>query len=82
MGVQDTGRNVLLKRLRQDSDDQEVLCQRCEYLTKDRLVCSGCKLNFCLKCANVGTNAWQCITKVKWTTLYGPVGAVGQHSPH
>ena len=63
MAVQDTGRNVLLKRLRQDSDDQVVLCQRCEYLTKDRLVCSGCKLNFCLKCANVGTNAWQCITK-------------------
>lgn len=57
------GRNVLLKRLRQDSDDQEIMCQRCDYLTKDRVVCSGCKLNFCLKCANISTNAWQCITK-------------------
>ena len=58
-----SSRNALSKRLRQDSDDQEVLCQRCDYLTKERVICSGCKLNFCLRCANISDALWTCITK-------------------
>ena len=53
----------LLKRPRQDSNDEEVLCQRCDYLTTERVACSDCKLNFCLRCANISASLWQCITK-------------------
>ena len=58
-----SSRNAISKRLRQDSDDQEVLCQRCDYLTKERVICSDCKLNFCLRCANISDALWTCITK-------------------
>ena len=59
----ESSRNVLLKRLRQDSNDEEVMCQRCDNLTKERVMCTGCKLNFCLRCANISATLWQCITK-------------------
>ena len=27
------------------------------------MVCSGCKLDFCLRCANISASLWECITK-------------------
>ena len=53
-----SSRNVLTKRPRQDSDGQ-----RCDLLTRERVVCSGCKLDFCLRCANISATLWECITK-------------------
>ena len=58
-----SSRNVLTKRPRQDSDDQDVTCQRCDLLTRERVVCSRCKLDFCLRCANISATLWECITK-------------------
>ena len=56
----ESSRNVLLKRLRQDSNDEEVMCHR-----SDRVMCTGCKLNFCLRCANISATLWERITKAE-----------------
>ena len=56
-------RSTISKRLRQDSDNLEVICQKCDHLTKDRKSCSGCRLNSCLRCANICATLWACISK-------------------
>ena len=56
-------RSTISKRLRQDSDDLEVICQKCDNLTKERVSCSGCQLNFCLRCASISATLWTCISK-------------------
>ena len=41
------------KRLRVGSDDTEIQCQKCDKIVKEKIECSGCKLDYCIYCANV-----------------------------
>ena len=42
-----------IKRLRVGSNEIEMQCQRCDKIVTDRIECSGCKLEYCIYCANI-----------------------------
>lgn len=56
-------RGDLSKRMRQDSgeEDSESVCQKCDNIVSDKIMCTGCKLYYCLKCASVSRSLYACI---------------------
>ena len=42
-----------LDRARQDSSDPETCCQKCDFVITEKIMCQGCKLDYCLKCAGI-----------------------------
>ena len=50
-----------LKRMRVASSDEEVMCQKCDVVVKESIICSGYKLNYCLKCAQVNQSLFDII---------------------
>ena len=40
-------------RLRVGSDNTEIQCQKCDKIVKEKIECSGCKLDYCIYCINV-----------------------------
>ena len=51
------------KRFRQDSSDPEAYCQKCDKLTKDNIMCQGCKLDYCLTCAKMSPTLYECLVQ-------------------
>ena len=52
------------KRMRQDSNDKDksaYMCQKCDTSSEENVLCSGCKLPFCIKCAKISEAPHQCI---------------------
>ena len=52
------------KRPRQDSSEREItnfLCQRCDTRVEDGINCTGCKLLFCLRCAQISPGLHKCM---------------------
>lgn len=49
-----------LKRFRVGSDDKGIQCERCDNIVADRIECSGCQLEYCLKCANISEGLYRC----------------------
>ena len=52
----------LAKRLRVPSDEAtQHYCQKCDREITDKMTCNGCKLSYCLKCANITPGLYQCL---------------------
>ena len=51
----------ILKRMRVASSDEEVMCQKCDIVVKESIICSGCKLNYCLRCTQVNQSLFDII---------------------
>ena len=50
------------KRLRVPSDEEsKCYCQKCDKEITEKMICNGCKLNYCLKCANITPTLYQCL---------------------
>lgn len=50
-----------LKRMRVASSDEEATCQKCDTVVQESIISSGCKLNYCLKCAQVSQSLFDII---------------------
>ena len=49
----DPSESAFKKRARQDSSDPETCCQKCDSVITEKIMCQGCKLDYCLKCAGI-----------------------------
>lgn len=49
------------KRSRQDSSDPETSCQKCDKIIKEKIMCQGCKLDYCVKCAGITPTLFECL---------------------
>ena len=45
-------------RYRFGSDETEIQCQKCDDIVTERIACSGCKLEYCIECANVSKHCF------------------------
>ena len=64
MGSRHFYRGNVGKRMRQDSSDKDksaYMCQKCDTSSEENVLCSGCKLPFCIKCAKISEALHQCI---------------------
>lgn len=57
--------NPATKRPRQGSNEEGsiLICQKCDKEVKEKITCTGCKLHYCLQCAGVSVELYQCIQK-------------------
>ena len=55
--------SLMKKRFRQDSSDPEAYCQKCDKLTKDNIMCQGCKPDYCLTCAKMSPALYECLVR-------------------
>lgn len=51
------------KRARQDSSDPETCCQICNSVITEKIMCQGCKLDYCLKCAGINYRLFEYLTQ-------------------
>lgn len=53
------------KRPRQGSNEEGSIsvCQKCDKELKEKITCTGCKLHYCIQCAGVSVELYQCIQK-------------------
>lgn len=58
------------KRSRQDSSDPETNCQICDKTIKDKIMCLGCKLDYCLVCANISPTMFECMVQGEMEDFY------------
>ena len=59
----DSNDSAMKKRARQDSSDPETSCQKCDSLISEKIMCQGCKLDYCLKCAGISHELFVHLTK-------------------
>lgn len=58
------------KRSRQDSSDPETNCQKCDKIIKDKIMCQGCKLDYCLACAKITPTMFECMVQGEMEDFY------------
>ena len=69
------------KRSRQDSSDPETNCQKCDKTIKDKIMCQGCKLDYCLACAKITPTMFECMVQGEMEDFIGVVEVVEQQCP-
>ena len=57
----DTSNTFLKKRSRQDSSDPETNCQKCDKIIKEKIMCQGCKLDYCINCVGIIPTLFECL---------------------
>ena len=50
-------------RIKRQREDSLSCCQKCDEIMDEDIVCSGHKLHYCLECAEISQNLYQCISK-------------------
>ena len=59
----ETNERALKKRARQNSSDPEICCQKRDAVIKEKIMCNGCKLDYCLKCAGITHTLFEYLTQ-------------------
>ena len=62
--------SLVKKRFWQDSSDPEAYCQKCDKLTKDIIMCQGCKLDYSLTCAKMSPTLYECLVQGEMEGFY------------
>ena len=62
-----------------DETETEIQCQKCNDTVIERIACSGCKLKFCIECANVSNTCFLLFLRVNLRTSDGHVEVVWLH---
>lgn len=57
----DSNNALLKKRSRQDSSGPETSCQKCDKIIKEKIMCQGCKLDYCINCAGITPTLFECL---------------------
>lgn len=59
--LNDPTSTYIKKRFRQDSSDPETSCQKCDRVIKEKIMCQGCKLDYCVSCAGITPTLFECL---------------------
>lgn len=58
------------QKSRQDSSDPETNCQKCDKTIKDKIMCQGCKHDYCLACAKISPTMFECMVQGEIEDFY------------